>query len=82
MKAGKTYQRILSGSRNIRFNDMITLVRAFGFEFIRQEGSHQIYYREGISKLINLQNANGEAKAYQINQFLKLIEEFQLTLGD
>jgi hypothetical protein len=31
---------------------------------------------------LNLQNDRGQAKPYQIRQFLRDVEEFQLTLND
>lgn len=31
MKARKTYDKILAGSRNIRFDDLCQLAKAFGF---------------------------------------------------
>jgi len=32
--------------------------------------------------LLNLQEKNGKAKAYQVRQFLQLIEEYGLEPGD
>ena len=31
---------------------------------------------------LNIQNCRGEAKSYQIRQFLRDVEQFQLTLKD
>lgn len=36
----------------------------------------------GAAELVNLQNARGKAKPYQIRQFLKLVEEYNLKLED
>jgi hypothetical protein len=35
-----------------------------------------------VSELVNLQEAVGKAKPYQVRQFLKLIEEYNLKLED
>jgi len=40
MRPRKTLERILNGSRSIRFEDMRRLVEAFGFKFDRQSGGH------------------------------------------
>ena len=82
MNERKTLQRILSGSRNIRFADMTALVEAFGFHLSRIQGSHHIFVRPGVRELVNLQEVNGEAKPYQIRQFLKLVERYDLGLED
>ena len=78
----KLLQKVLSGSRNIRFGDMMTLVNAFGFRLSRTSGSHHIFSHPGIAELINLQEVHGQAKPYQIKQFLNLIERYNLTMED
>jgi predicted RNA binding protein YcfA (HicA-like mRNA interferase family) len=82
MNPKKTLQQILAGSRNIRFDDMRRLVEAFGFELARVSGSHHIFKHLDIAELVNLQNVRGQAKPYQIRQFLKLVEEYNLVLED
>jgi predicted RNA binding protein YcfA (HicA-like mRNA interferase family) len=82
MNERKLLQRILSGSKNIRFDDMIRLVEAFGFYLSRVRGSHHIFSHPDIPELVNLQNVSGQAKPYQIRQFLKLVEKYNLQLGD
>lgn len=78
----KTLSRILSGSRNVRFNDMVKLIEAFGFRLSRTSGSHQIFTHTNIPELVNLQNVSGEAKPYQIRQFLQIVERHNLQLGE
>lgn len=75
-------QKILSGSRNIRFGDMVALVNTFRFRLSRTKGSHHIFTHPGIPELINLQEVHGQAKPYQIKQFLNLIERYNLKLED
>jgi predicted RNA binding protein YcfA (HicA-like mRNA interferase family) len=82
MKPRKTLERILSGSKNIRFSDLVRLVEAFGFRLSRVHGSHHIFTHPGIAQLVNLQEVGGEAKPYQIRQFLSLVEEYNLHLTD
>ena len=82
MNKRKLLRLALSGSKNIRFQDMVALVEAFGFILSRTSGSHHIFTRRGIPELINLQNVKGKAKPYQIRQFLKLVERYDLLLKD
>jgi predicted RNA binding protein YcfA (HicA-like mRNA interferase family) len=81
-KKRKLLEQILSGSKNIRFGDMVTLVEAFGFTLSRINGSHHIFTHPDISERVNMQNYKGEAKPYQIRQFLTLVEQYNLKLED
>jgi predicted RNA binding protein YcfA (HicA-like mRNA interferase family) len=42
MNNRKLLEKILNGSKNIKFNDFIKLVIGFGFELDRINGSHHI----------------------------------------
>ena len=48
----------------------------------RIRGSHHIYEHRATMRLLSIQNCRGEAKPYQIRQFLRDVEQFQLTLKD
>jgi predicted RNA binding protein YcfA (HicA-like mRNA interferase family) len=82
MKKRKLLEKALTGSKNMRFSDMITLVDAFGFRLSRVSGSHHIFVHPQVRELVNLQNVDGQAKPYQIRQFLQLVERYNLELGD
>jgi predicted RNA binding protein YcfA (HicA-like mRNA interferase family) len=82
MKRRKLLQKILGGSKNIRFSDIVNLVEGFGFKLSRTDGSHHIFARPDIPELVNLQNVKDQAKPYQIRQFLKLVEKNNLKLED
>ena len=73
---------LLAGSKNVRFADMVGLVEAFGFRLSRTSGSHHIFVHSDIFELVNLQNVSGQVKPYQIRQFLKLVEKYDLRLED
>ena len=73
---------LLGESKNVRFTDMVGLVEAFGFRPARISGSHHIFVHPSIPELVNLQNVSGQAKPYQIRQFLKLMEKYDLKLED
>lgn len=78
----KTLQKALAGSRNIRFGEMVALVEAFGFRLSRVHGSHHIFAHPNIPELVNLQEVTGQAKPYQIRQFIRLVERYNLSMGD
>ncbi len=54
----------------------------FGFKLSRTDSSHHIFARPDIPELVNLQDVKGQAKPYQIRQFLKLVEKHNLKLED
>ena len=82
MKKLKLLKRALAGSRNFQFDELVNLVEAFGFRRSRIQGSPQIFVHPDIPELLNLQNVNGEAKPYQIRQFLRLVERYNLSLRE
>jgi len=82
MKKRKLLEKALSGSKNIRFSDMVALVEAFGFRLSRVSGSHHIFVHAEVHELVNLQEVDGKAKPYQIRQFLRLVERYNLELGE
>jgi len=61
---------------------MIVLVEGFGFRLSRTDGSHHIFVHPDIPELVNLQEVKGQAKPYQMRQFLKLIERHSLRLEE
>jgi predicted RNA binding protein YcfA (HicA-like mRNA interferase family) len=82
MKRRKLLQKIIDGSKNIKFTEMVNLIGGFGFKLSRTDGSHHIFSRPDIPELVNLQDIKGQAKPYQIRQFLKLVEKHNLKLED
>lgn len=61
---------------------MLLLAEGFGFNLERIRGSHHIFSHPEVIELLNLQEVKGEAKPYQVRQLMKLIEKYDLTLGD
>ena len=59
---------------------MRRLVEAFGFELRRTSGSHHVFVHPDVPELVNMQEVRGQAKPYQIRQFLRLVERYALTL--
>jgi len=46
------------------------------------QGSHHIFKRSDIGMRLNIQDCNGQAKPYQVRQFLQIVEQNGLKLGD
>jgi len=67
--------------QNVAFRDIVKLVEGFGFRLLRISGSHHIFAHPSIPELVNLQDVGGEAKPYQIRQFLRLVERYGLKLN-
>jgi predicted RNA binding protein YcfA (HicA-like mRNA interferase family) len=82
MNKRKLLQKALSGSKNIRFSEVVALAQAFGFRLARVSGSHHIFVHADIPQLLNLQEVDGKAKPYQIRQLLRLVERHNMLMGD
>lgn len=81
-KKQKLLRQILNSQKNVSFQDLVILVKAFGFTLSRINGSHHIFVHPNILNLVNIQDVKGKAKPYQIRQFLNLVETHNLTIED
>ncbi len=82
MKPSKILQKAKRSPENLNFGDMCKLVEAFGFTLDRIRGSHHLFVHPDVDELVNLQEESGKAKPYQVRQFLKLVAQYGLKLGD
>ncbi|MES1242971.1 MAG: type II toxin-antitoxin system HicA family toxin [Acidobacteriota bacterium] len=83
MKPRPLLQRLAGGAfQNVSFRDFRGLVESYGFTLDRINGSHHIFTHAQIPELVNLQEVRGEVKPYQIRQFLRLIERYNLRMED
>ena len=82
MNNRKFLAKILLNQKNVKFADFVKLLSSFGFKLDRVNGSHHIFIHSNIDEIINIQNVKGEAKTYQIKQFLKIIELNNLILEE
>jgi hypothetical protein len=79
MNRRKLLKKLAQGDlRNVSFADMVSLVKDFGFTLSRTRGSHHLFAHPDIPELINLQDVAGEGKPYQIRQFLRLVEKYNI----
>ena len=64
MNKRKLLEKLIAGSKNIRFNEATTIAKAFGFRLDRISGSHHIFLHPDLPELVNLQEVKGKAKPY------------------
>ncbi len=77
------YSRLTRGAaNNVKITDIVDLAEGFGFTLRRISGSHHILEHPAIPEIVNLQQHGRDAKAYQIRQFLRLIEAYNLKLKE
>lgn len=81
-KKQKIFRKLLSGSKNVAFSELVLCVEAFGFKLSRISGSHHIYTHPEVPEIINLQDVDGKVKPYQIKQFLQIVERYNLQMED
>jgi hypothetical protein len=80
-KKTKLFAKVKNNQKNVRFEDFCTLMTYFAFILVRVRGGHHLYQNIDIDALMNVQpTSDNLAKAYQVRQFLKLIEEHKLKL--
>jgi predicted RNA binding protein YcfA (HicA-like mRNA interferase family) len=74
-KKEKLLEKAKRNPKGLRFSEFETLLRLCGWVFDHQTGSHRIWYSPDRMRLSIQPTKNGEAKAYQVKQFLALEEE-------
>ncbi len=81
VKRAKLLKKALSGSKNIRFDEFVSLIEDFGFTLERTRGSHRVFSHPDVPQAISVQpDKHGQAKPYQVRQFLKVTEKYNLNL--
>jgi predicted RNA binding protein YcfA (HicA-like mRNA interferase family) len=80
-RLAKLYRKMLD-KRGLSFTEFCRLLEAFGYVHVRTNGSHIAYHHQGIGDTRIVQPRGKDAKPYQIEQFLDIIEAYGLTLSD
>ena len=81
MNPEKLMRRIASGATsNVSFADFRRLVEVHGFRLVRVSGSHHAFGHPQVRELLNLQPVRGEVKPYQVRQFVRLVERYDLRM--
>ncbi len=82
MNKRKLLHRLITNQKNVKFSDLVLILQSFGFKLDRVSGSHHIFLHSKIDEILNIQNVKDEAKPYQVKQFLKLIELYNLEFKE
>ena len=83
MNRRKLMQRIMAGTHhNIAFTDFLNLIAGFGFQVTRIRGSHHICSNPMAGATISIQPVHGQAKPYQVREFLKMVRRYNLIPED
>ena len=83
VKPAKLYAQLLqSTDRSVDFRDFLVMIEAFGFRHVRTKGSHKSYAHPDCHALLVVQPKGKDAKRYQVREFLGIVEQNGLTLGD
>jgi len=54
MNKRKLLRKVLGGSKNVRFDELVALIEAFGFRLSRTSGSHYIFENDDIREIVNI----------------------------
>jgi len=76
------YERLKKNPKNVRFDYLCKSAEFFGFSCRGGKGSHQIFVKDGLLEMLNFQEVKGKAKPYQVRQFLKIIDKYNLLEED
>lgn len=80
-RIAKLYRKLVDGHA-LSFAEFCRLLEAFGYRRIRSKGSHLAYRHNAIRDTRIIQPVGKDAKAYQVEQFLDIIEKFGLVLEE
>ena len=71
----KRHEKIKNNPANVRFEEAETWLLSFGFQEREGRGSHKVFTHPLWDGKLTMQSRKGMAKAYQVRQAIKAIEE-------
>ena len=82
-KLQNTLRKILDGrsDANISFSDLCNVLEKLGFAR-RIKGDHNIFWKDAVEEIINLQPEGSKCKPYQVKQVREIILKYKLSLDD
>ena len=78
MDKREIYEKIKRDPADVRFAEICKTAELIGFRFRGGKGSHRIFVRAGVGEMLNFQEVKGKAKPYQVKQFIRVIEKYNL----
>lgn len=82
MDLEKEIERMRKNPKNVSYNTFIRVTKELGFIHRQGKGSHEVMGKPGIERLVVIQRTKGKIKQYQVKQFLKLIENYNMVQGE
>ena len=82
VRPSKLYKHLIATRGPMRFRDFQRVLEAFGFTLDRIKGSHHNYKHPLVPRPLSIQPRGNMAKPYQIDQFLDIVEELGLEIGE
>ncbi len=83
MNPEKLLAKVRTNPRDVRFSDLVALAEALGERALRQRCSHRMFRHPKVPEALNIQpESNGKAKGYQVRQFLRYVDRFDLSFED
>ncbi len=80
-RIAKLYRKLLDG-RPLTFAEFERLLAAFGYKRVSQRGSHVAWRHPVTADKRIIQPRGKDAKPYQVDQFLDIVEKHSLRLED
>ena len=77
-KKEKLLRKAIESPENLRFNELRTLLRYYGFEWRRTKGDHEIYKNKECREILNIQpdkHDKGKAKKYQVDNLIEILKK-------
>lgn len=75
-------EKMRTNSAGVRFADLCKACDHYFGSARQASGSHRVYKTPWIGDpRVNIQNSKGQAKAYQVKQVLKAIEQLEVEHG-
>ena len=79
MDLKKVLERMKQNHKNVDFIKFIGFALRIGFEHRKGKGSHHVLYKGDIKEILTIQNVGGRVKPYQVKQFFKLVEKYNMV---
>lgn len=80
-RSAKLYASLLANPNQIiAFRDFEALLMAFGFVLKRTKGSHRVYRHPRAARPFPVQPRGADAKAYQVSEFVDMVEALGLAM--
>ncbi|HEY0311004.1 MAG TPA: type II toxin-antitoxin system HicA family toxin [Allosphingosinicella sp.] len=80
VKASKLFERLAAAPRRpLPFRDFERCLLAAGFVCVRTSGSHKVYEHAAAARPLIVQPRGKDAKPYQQQEFLDMMEQYGLS---